>query len=408
VLTFLHLSDIHFSELDGPAGHQADERVRELMLDDIELIANRVGPMDAILLVGDVANTGKEGEYRLASEFLDSAANLIGCEREKLCCVPGNHDIDRDSHDGLHEAVRRSLRVLPHEEVSESLQRLLREERGADVLLDPLSEYNRFALQYGCAIDRDEITWKPKAFNLDGSGLLVHGATSAWICDATDFYDRDEHRIVVGDFQCLAIREPVSIAMIHHPARWVRDAQRVQPWLNRAQVLLTGHEHAAGIEPQARRVQIASGAVTPERTQRGWVPAYNVLRLRRPSETILELDVYVRCWQAEVAEFGPDSRFDDPHHVAISLERAGAEDAEEAPTPPADLQVPTPEPIESNERTLVFHIMRAAPDVRHRAARSLGLVGESDAAGLTLDREILERARAQNQLSDLKARIDDD
>lgn len=412
MLTFLHLSDIHFSDLDGPEGQHVDERVRELMLEDIERMAKRLGAMDAILLVGDVANKAQENEYRRASGFLDRVAGLIGCEREKVACVPGNHDIDRGAHDAVHGAVRRSLRTVPPEEVSASLQGLLGEEHGARVLLDPLAEYNRFALQYGCAIDRSEIVWAPKAFDLDGSELLVHGATSAWICDATDNDNVDANRVVVGDFQCSRIAprpETMSIAMVHHPANWLRDSERVQPWLNRAQVVLTGHEHAAGIETDrnGRRVTIASGAVNPERTQRGWVPAYNVLHLELKSAAELDLQIFVRCWQRDVAEFGPDERFPDPYPLAIRLgwPTGGAEE-ERLPELPEDVPAPEPEPIESDARTLVFQIMRAPPDVRHRAARALGLAGEDDAIGLALDRQILLRAREQDRLQELKERID--
>lgn len=417
MLTFLHLSDIHFSDFDGPDGHHVDERVRDLMLEDINRLAKRVGTMDAILLVGDVANKGQEGEYRLASDFLDRTAELIGCECENVACVPGNHDIDRSQHNALHDAVRRSLRTVAPEEVSGSLQALLGEESGAQVLLDPLSDYNRFALQYGCAIDGEEIVWRPKAFDLDGRELLVHGATSAWICDATDSDKDDGRRVVVGDFQCCQIAphpETISIAMVHHPANWVRDRARVQPWLNRASVVLTGHEHASGICPDQarRRVTIASGAVNPERTMRGWVPAYNVLRLELTNEAELSLKIFVRCWQGgqgDVAEFGPDERFDDPHPISIKLGPGpvGVEE-EQLPEPPAGTEAPEPESIESDARTLVFQIMRAPPDARHSVARAMGLVGEDDPIGLALDRQILMRAREQNRLPELKERIDNE
>jgi predicted phosphodiesterase len=414
MLTFLHLSDIHFADFDGPEGQHVDERVRDLMLEDIERMANRLGAMDAILLVGDVANKGQEGEYRLASDFLDRAATLIGCARENLACVPGNHDIDRDEHDAVHGAVRRALRAVALEEVSATLQSLLSEAHGARVLFDPLAAYNRFALQYGCAIGREEIIWTPKAFDLDGREFLVHGVTSAWICDATDGDTVDSRRLVVGDFQCCQIAprpDTVSLAMIHHPPNWVRDMELVQPWMNRAQVILTGHEHAAGIEPHpsGRRVTIASGAVNPERTRRGWVPAYNVLGLELTSDTQLDVKIFARCWQRDVAEFGADDRFADPFSLLITLgPTPGAPGDVPLPEPPQDVATPEPEPISSDARTLVFQIMRAPPDARHRAARSLGLAGDEDALGLALDRQILSRAREQHRLQQLKERIDDE
>ena len=58
---------------------------------------------------------------------------------------------------------------------------------------------------------------------------------------------------------------------------------------------------------------------------------------------------------------------------------------------------------EDGARELVFAIMRAAPDVRYRAARRLGLIdsGSGPAAGPDFERRLLEGARERRQLAEL-------
>lgn len=410
-MTFLHLSDIHFADFEGEKGHDLEQKVRDLMLEDIDRMHGSVGDMDAVLLVGDIANTGASVEYEVAAEFLDRTCELIHCPKDHVVCVPGNHDIDRRKHDLVHYALREHLRRIPSPELSDRLRNLLSEPRGAETLLAPLSAYNQFALRYGCAIEQTGLTWAPKQFPLGGRGLLVHGITSPWVCDATDSNVNDNEKVAVGAFQCgpiVGAKDQVGVAMVHHPQGWQRDVIEVEPWINRAHIILTGHEHEAGITLDAagRRVTIASGAVNPARTQSGWIPAYNVLQLHLVEQDLLELRIHVRCWRGDVAGFAADRRFDDPYPVRIRL---GPPDEEEAPSAPPDAPPPLPpEPIDSAFRLHLFRVMRATPDSRHRVARELGLVGDSEGHGLELDRAILANALSTGRLEQLAEGIEND
>ena len=62
---------------------------------------------------------------------------------------------------------------------------------------------------------------------------------------------------------------------------------------------------------------------------------------------------------------------------------------------------------EEGARELVFAIMRAAPDVRYRAARRLGLIDGASAAagGPDFERRLLEGARDRLQLAELAQAI---
>ena len=407
-LTFLHLSDIHFKVFDGPEDYDLESRVRELMVDDIARVHETVGEMDAVLLVGDVAHSGRQDQYDLASEFLDRVTGLIGCPTDRVICVPGNHDIDRSAQDPVHDAARWCFRRLPATEVSDELRRMLSTDAGAELLLRPLDAYNGFALRYGCDLARGRLTWEPKEFTLGERSLIVYGANSSWVCDATDGEAQDERKVVLGAFQCGQVRaqpEAVALTLVHHPGNWLRDRAQCEPWLALSHLTLTGHEHASGIKPDAarRNVVIASGAVNPDRTENGWIPAYNVIRLDldHGSEE-LEVEIHVRCWQKDRAEFGPDPRFDDPYLLSIRLgDRAVDEPEEPVETAPAV----APEPIESGQRGMIFNIMRAAPDIRLASAQALGLVSQPELRGLELERHILHRAVADGMVQQLDERI---
>ena len=151
---FLHLSDIHFFDCDGPTDTDLDHAVRERMLEDIEKMYGQRGDMDAVLVVGDIAARGKRADYDVAASFLGRTCERVGLAADHVVCVPGNHDIDRDQQGALHEAARFQLRRVGAREISDVLLGLLREETGRQILLRPLEAYNEFALRYGCAIDQ--------------------------------------------------------------------------------------------------------------------------------------------------------------------------------------------------------------------------------------------------------------
>jgi hypothetical protein len=79
-----------------------------------------------------------------------------------------------------------------------------------------------------------------------------------------------------------------------------------------------------------------------------------------------------------------------------------------APEQPVALEAPTqpsaaPQQAEDGARELVLTIMRAAPDLRYRAARALGLLeGPGSGGGPQFERRLLERARDTRQLAALE------
>lgn len=75
------------------------------------------------------------------------------------------------------------------------------------------------------------------------------------------------------------------------------------------------------------------------------------------------------------------------------------------PQPEVATPAPAPAPAEAevDARELMLSVMRAAPDVRYRAARGLGLMdGLDGAAGPELERLLLARARDARMLAALE------
>lgn len=52
-------------------------------------------PMKFAAVTGDIPFSGQSSEYDLALGYFDSHLRDIGLDAERLCIVPGNHDVDR-------------------------------------------------------------------------------------------------------------------------------------------------------------------------------------------------------------------------------------------------------------------------------------------------------------------------
>jgi predicted phosphodiesterase len=408
MLRFLHLSDIHFADTLGDNPELNLERaVRMKLLVSIGSAHQELGPFDAILLVGDIGSAGSEADYDIAGEFVDSVLDLVGCPPQSVICVPGNHDVNWASHTPIHEAINYQLRHIDHKLLSDTLLNLVRDSEGGAALFRPLDAYNSFAIRYGCDISPIRPVWSPKSLTLGSRNVLVHGITSCWISDSTDGYLDDEKKVVVGSFQLASIgSDPgaISLTLCHHPPRWLRDAEDVAVWEKGAHVVLTGHEHEAGLyqSPGDLTLHVASGAVNPDRTEAGWIPAYNVIELdyEDTQEMLLHVSVHPRSWRD--GTFGIDPDDPGPHEFTIPL--PGFAPATR-PEPVPEVDSLSPEPLDSADHSLTNTVMKVPRDMRRRVARRLGLLSDGTPPGLEGDREILRAAAESERLNELAATI---
>src|SRR5262245_13539181 len=78
-LHVLQLSDIHFTTRIDEETTVHDDVRRELVA-DLRVLRDRIGqPVQAVTLTGDIAFSGKRGEYALAAQWLDQIIEVCGC-----------------------------------------------------------------------------------------------------------------------------------------------------------------------------------------------------------------------------------------------------------------------------------------------------------------------------------------
>ena len=407
-VSFLHVSDIHFTVHTAPVSMDIDQGIRQRMLEAVESLVAQVGAVDMILAVGDIAFSGKPDQYARAEEWLNQAARAAGCPNDRVVCVPGNHDIDRSSQTPLHDSLRWHLRHCATSRVSDHLQHCLEHPTDGASAFAPLAAYNAFALRYDCHIGPGRPLLRPRDLPLGERVVRIHPLTSAWLCDATDDHSDDARRVVLGLFQLATIgadRDVVTVTLCHHPLRWLRDERDAGGWLSRAHVRLFGHEHASGIEVAAntRSVTVNSGAVTPPRDEDGWYPTFNLIRLSTPQHDRLRVEIWARSWDVSRSEFRPDPAVEDPHVLELILDPVAPRPV--LPVPQAPPPSP-PEPAITDARRLVYEIIRASPERRYWAAKQLNLV-EAASPGPVADREMIDLAQARGVLSALHKRVTD-
>ena len=302
VFNILHLSDIHFKyQLDGTV-HDLDHDVRNELEIDVRHVLEQTGPINAIVVTGDLAFAGKAEDYEVARTWLAKLCTAIGCGTEHVWVVPGNHDVDRDSVTELVRTVQNSIQEATVDEIDRRIRQYVHgDPKGAEVLASPLSQYYKLSSLYGCKPKSGHLTWEyDLTLNL-GYTLRLVGLNSALVSN------RDDHRrnrpLVVGRAQLHLPRTKGCLyaSLCHHPVSWIKDGSAVHKMLcHRVSLQLFGHVHEQALQQVGNSLIVQAGALHPDREHDGpWCPAYNVLTLEvieRDADHCLSITAYPRTW----------------------------------------------------------------------------------------------------------------
>ena len=220
MITFVHLSDIHFSPRDDLSQFDLDQHIRRALLEDLALKPAEGAAYDGLLITGDIAFGGKQDDYKRAQEWLDQVFARADVSPATTFTVPGNHDVDRayvepefplwDSHVRLRETADP---VLWRDIIAKQLQR-----DPLHTMLAPLTGYNDFAQGYGCRTEPDKLAWH-RTFGKtldDGRLVRLHGLNSALVSDKADA----PGKLLVSEFQTSHFEHSpgvVDVVMCHHP-----------------------------------------------------------------------------------------------------------------------------------------------------------------------------------------------
>ncbi len=310
VLSFVHLSDIHFGQERGAEVYIHTD-VRDRLVDDVSAFygaRKQAGGQGAhgILVTGDIAYGGKKPQYDDAGKFLDSVSIAAGCLNTEVRLAPGNHDIDLDE---ITHGMRTNLGAIEAKGEKE-LERQFQDDRDRGRLYDRLKEYAVFAEGYGCPLDGDGGHAGEKDYPIaPGRILRFVSWNSALVCSGKD----QKGKLLLGAKQrVLPIDAGVErIVLCHHPLPWFADEADARRFLkNRARLFLSGHEHLAAIavevvEDDCHFLHLAAGATTPPD---GYDYTYNILDFEwLPDTDGLAVTVHPRVWVDGRKKFEADS-----------------------------------------------------------------------------------------------------
>ena len=201
---WLHISDLHI--------RNAEEAQRQLvlseMLEDIRR-RNAIGEqVDFVVVTGDLAFSGKGEEYKIVSGFFGDLVASLGLSPDKVFCVPGNHDVQRDHSKMCFRGTRAELqseggiyRFLADDCERETLLRRQEAYRAfeGDFLSDQMREFTDDGLGYVSPIEVDDLH------------IAVIGLNSSWLSEGGA---SDEGQLLIGESQ---VKSAIDIAKGYAP-----------------------------------------------------------------------------------------------------------------------------------------------------------------------------------------------
>lgn len=393
MLAFIHLSDIHFNKYSGDR-YDLDEDLRnELLRDVARNYAKHIPKADGILICGDVAFSGKQEQYNVATNFLKQLCAQVRLDETEVFCVPGNHDVDQSiasEESGLWN-LQNTLETMEDQgKFDEQVAWIMRGAKSKELFAKPLESYTEhFANQYSCYMS-DLLTWTHD-FELDERySLRLFGINSTLISNADDHaakWEMTQRPMRLSSLQVpMNIDGVVYLTLCHHPPEHWNDPDKALARLmdDRVSVQLYGHKHLQKIIHRGRTLIIGSGATHPSRLESGWLPRYNWLTIDVvPEKDELRVVVYPRVYRdgrfVADCETGEGMGFvtynlqlnrpSDAPKIGKTLEMVGR-------TPEKD----EPAKIENiaRQRRFVYDLMNLPDLSRNRLLREFSLLEKED------------------------------
>jgi DNA repair exonuclease SbcCD nuclease subunit len=436
-MRLVHTSDIHFGGYGRGWDPNKDQR-RELLCDLVRLVEEG-GPVDGVVVGGDIAYHGHKAEYQEAANWLGEVCERGGCLPGRVWVVPGNHDIDRDLHAATHsrasllEAVRTAIQDAKPGGIDRVLSDWFLKDPGAESHLACLAAYNDFARQYACPTTAASPSWTDPTLDLDGLDVQLTGLNTVLASDTNDYASKPS--LVLGRAQCELPRSNgrLHIAFMHHPPTWLADWERVEPYLLRAHLLLFGHEHKYKAEQpiDGGTVFVYAGAVGPHEGEGDdYVPSWNLITLKRADDQV-HITIEPRVWCANGTCFGTHPDGTTTKTVPVDLQgrfvgQAHNQEVEvvEADNEAVNAPVTSANPLvsdlgdapggadlpaasdRSRLRELTVAFLKLTRSQRNQLAAQLGLdSGLADVDPHEVNNEILRRVREANKINDLAEKL---
>ena len=325
-LILLHLSDIHFKCL--LPHFDVDLELRNELETSASTLAKKLGHVDGILVTGDVAFGGKEEEYKIAAEWLSRLSLLVGCEKENVWLVPGNHDVDWQviEKSKMIKAAHTELGTTDIKKIDKALLEYLSDSDAQELMFRPINNFNTFAFKFGQnPMNHEKLYWEDELVLNDGSVVILRGLNSTIISDETD---KLRQKVILSVYQTIFRDDPgrTYVTLCHHPPQWLRDEDATEDCLTaHVPIQLFGHKHRQRIRRIDNTLRLSAGAVHPSRPDVDWEPTYNYIALKaetRGNQRLLNVEVWTQVWNKGSRKFEPRHDNTDGkeyHHYELPL-----------------------------------------------------------------------------------------
>ena len=227
----IFLSDIHILHPGDPILARHKEIVDASFSDYSEGITDC-----HLVITGDIAQSGKKGEYELAKAFIGSISdhvfNRIG-KRAGVALCPGNHDCDFSGDQEVRNLIIEKMDYRA--EVKQGL---------SDALAEPLKVYFEFAADVASPIHGPG-RWTTD-YHFSGDVRINYTALNVALTSGLPERQGKLLFSLAADVGASATESAISIYLLHQPLNWlVADCARDVGDLisTRADIALFGHEH---------------------------------------------------------------------------------------------------------------------------------------------------------------------
>lgn len=291
VLSFIHISDIHFRKESGDP-YDIDNELRKAMLTDLEFEADKeLVNVCGVLVCGDLAFSGKEEEFDIAREFLFDVTKLFRISLKDVFCVAGNHDVDQSvaRESRILECVQDELVSIDKKRpdcLDAELRKFQKDHFIEGLLYEPLLAYNSCVKEMASYYSLEAPTWQSTMALNEKYTLAIHGMNSVLTSNYKDHLDEDGKKIPNNERKMIMNRKQIPdycenviyLSLCHHPPECWNNANLKELMDSRVRIQLYGHKHIQHIDVNKSRVRISSGALHPERNGE-WIPRYNWIEI---------------------------------------------------------------------------------------------------------------------------------
>ena len=201
---WLHISDLHMRETED-APRQA---VLSAMLDDISRRSTTGAQVDFVVATGDLAFSGRHSEYELVARFLGDLVASIGISPDRVFCVPGNHDVQRDRSKMCFRGARSEMQS------EGDVYRFLADDDEREALLRRQEDYRAFETCFLGGQERDytddRLGYVSKV-EVDDLRIAIIGLNSSWLSEGGI---NDDGKLLIGESQ---VKSAIDIARGYSP-----------------------------------------------------------------------------------------------------------------------------------------------------------------------------------------------